>query len=117
VFLDAFIPYMIALVVGVALVPAYDGLQKAITALKSLPAPVTQLVLGVVNFGLNYAAQVKFAALECAPNCDVTQIAQGDLNLLLTAITSAAAMFGFKAHKTQKSIANALTKPARDLGA
>lgn len=116
-FLQTFIPYLIALTVGVLLVPIYDAVQSSVAALKRLPPPVTQFALGLINFGLNYAAQMRFAALQCAPNCDITTLPISDTELLLTAAASYGAQLIFKGHIEQRKLTAKLTKPAHDPGA
>lgn len=107
----------VAIVVAALLVPAYDALQKVFGWLKTLPAPVTQMIVGFLNLALNYGAVSLLPDLGCAPNCTADQLTLTQLSYIMNQALSQGLTYLFKQMKTSKELKKALTEKSHDPGA
>lgn len=107
----------IGVVVAALLVPTYDALQRSLTWLKTLPAPVTQMIVGFLNLAINFAAIHFLPDLGCQPDCTADQLSQVQLAYVMNQALSQGLTYLFKSMKTQKELKKALTETKHDPGA
>jgi hypothetical protein len=73
--------FMIPIVVAAVLVPLYDKIKKGVSLLDGLPAPVTQIIVGVSAWLFTKAV----AAGIALTGADLTTLTQGDVGALASA--------------------------------
>jgi len=109
---EIYLPYLIAVLIGVVAVPAWDALQDKVSALQGWPPWLTQIVISTVAFTLNWGGQQGAARIDGAAGHQPSGFV-----LLLTSVLAFLLMLLIKGHKETKKLTNALTRPSHDPGA